>query len=168
MLQVYLSHRDALLGYAAQITGSRAEAEDVVQDAYVRLMGSTATAGSPHHLRNPAGYLYKIVRNLCLDTKRRSRAQVHDLPMSDPTWNASADEALLRDEVRCIEKALTRLPERTRTAFELHRLHGYTLQETAAELNVSAARVHQMIQTAMLHCAAELRDGDVDRKETDA
>lgn len=170
MLQLYLSHRAALLSYAAQITGSRADAEDVVQDAYIRIMGQIAAdSAEPRPIRNPAAYLYKVVRNLCLDRGRRARTREDDTPAAAGiAWSTPEHDALIRDEVRRVERALGRLPERTRQAFELHRLHGYTLQETARVLNVSVPRIHQLVRAAMTECARELEGNDVEGQGTSA
>lgn len=70
-LQLYLSHRAALLDYAAPIVGCRARAEDVVQEAWLRFSRQDDSAD----IRHPASYLYRIVRNLALDQTRRNATE---------------------------------------------------------------------------------------------
>ena len=59
-------------------------------------------------------------------------------------------------ELTLIAAALAQLPTRTRTAFELHRLRGYTLEQVARELDITAGMAHQAIRTALSRCAAAL------------
>jgi len=66
------------------------------------------------------------------------------------------------DELRLIADALAQLPAHTRMAFELHRLRGYTLEQVARELDITAGVAHQAIRTALSRCAAAL-DGATKR-----
>lgn len=65
-LALYAAHRNALLNYASTITGDRVNAEDVVQEAWVRC----AAAVAPRE--NPLSYLYRVVRNLAIDGRRKA------------------------------------------------------------------------------------------------
>ncbi|WP_312256785.1 sigma-70 family RNA polymerase sigma factor [Stutzerimonas nitrititolerans] len=156
---LFVSHRKALVDYAAPITGCRAQAEDVVQDAWLRF--SQVKQGD---LAQPLAYLYRIVRNLALDFTRsagRSQRQndTEELFEQMPAVTPSPEQQLSRqDELRLIAEAVARLPERTRVAFEMHRLGGYTLQQIAAHLNISVGLAHQLVRTALSHCAACLDD----------
>jgi len=153
-LQLYLTHRAALLDYATPIVGCRARAEDVVQEAWLRFSGQDEKAD----IRHPASDLYRIVRNLALDLTRRTATErvqpggdelLNDLPSS----SASPErEVSSQNELEAISRALAQLPERTRRAFEMHRLGGFTLQQVAAALGVSTALVHQLVHDALRHC----------------
>jgi RNA polymerase sigma-70 factor (ECF subfamily) len=159
-LKLYLANRAALIDYAAPIVCDRLRAEDVVQEAYIRfVVGEKARDGAP--IANPIGYLYRIVRNLALDWARRAAVE---LPLSDPgqverlaAAQPSAEQSVLaREDLRRLAEALLELPERTRLAFNLHRLEGRTLEEVAARLDVSIVRAHQLVKAAILHCARRL------------
>jgi len=65
------------------------------------------------------------------------------------------------DELTLIATALAQLPADTRTVFELHRLRGYTLEQIARELDITAGMAHQAIRTALSRCAVML-DGQPD------
>lgn len=154
-LDLYLSHRRALIDYARSIAGGRAQAEDVVQDAWLRF----ADTRSDHTLSNPLGYLYRIVRNLALDAGRRlateqrepeSATRLGELVASTPSPEAQVCD---EDALQMIAKALLELPDRTRIAFEMHRLGDYTLQQIAQHLGVSVGLVHSLVRDAMTHCA---------------
>ena len=148
------------MSYASRILGNRAEAEDVVQEAYLRL---DAAAGR-RPLDEPVGYLYRIVRNLALDLRRRlSRdrdRQIRDaeavavvLAAERPSPEA---EALARDELRVVAEALDELPERTRQALELHRFGGCTFKVIAAELDISVGLAHALVIQGLEHCRERL------------
>ena len=64
-LRLYLAHRAALIDTAAPIVGCRSRAEDVVQDAYLKLDDDTPG------IRNPLSYMFRLVRNLAIDRARR-------------------------------------------------------------------------------------------------
>ncbi|MBK5004641.1 sigma-70 family RNA polymerase sigma factor [Pseudomonas sp. S32] len=159
-LQLYLAHRAALLDYASPIVGCRARAEDVVQEAWLRFSRQDADTKISH----PASYLYRIVRNLSLDHTRRMATEkvqpggeemLTDLPSSC----ASPEQAVTQqDELAVISRALEALPERTRVAFEMHRLGGFTLQQVATHLGVSVSLVHQLVHDALRQCMAQLEE----------
>jgi len=160
-LQLYLTHRHALVDYAAPIVGCRAKAEDVVQDAWLRFSQGADNA-SP--LLQPVGYLYRIVRNLSFDLNRRvtlenrhtSRDELLDEHVSHTP--SPEQEALHLDELRKLQHALSRLPERTRRAFTLHRLQGLTFQHISTELGISVSLAHQLVRDALTYCAEQMSD----------
>lgn len=159
-LQLYLAHRPALVDYAAPIVGCRARAEDVVQEAWLRFSRQADEAD----IRHPASYLYRIVRNLALDQTRRSATEKaqpggDELLAELPASTASPEQAVSQQsELAAISRALEELPLRTRTAFEMHRLGGHTLQQVANHLEVSVSLVHQLVRDALAHCLAQLED----------
>ena len=161
-LSIYLAHRQALVNYASGIIGNRTQAEDVVQEAYIRFSAADEESRQGAPIDRPVNYLYRIVRNLALDWARRASREtpvaVDTSDLVTITNDApSAEEALLyRDELRVVAQALSELPERTRLAFNMVRLEGRSLQEAADRLGVSAVRVHQLVKEAVLHGARKL------------
>jgi RNA polymerase sigma factor (sigma-70 family) len=160
-LQLYLTHRHALVDYAAPIVGCRAKAEDVVQDAWLRF---NQGADNANPLTQPVGYLYRIVRNLAFDLNRRTslenRHTTREDALDEHISNTPSPEqqALHVDELRKLQHALSRLPERTRQAFILHRLQGLTFQQIGAQLGISVSLAHQLVRDALTYCAEQLSD----------
>lgn len=163
MLTVFVANRRDLVNYASRIVGDHASAEDVVQEAYVRL----DTAARERLLAEPLAYLYRIVRNLALDTRRRlgrERARVLSAAEADceqiiedrpaPDAHASTEQ-----ELRRVSAALDELPERTRIALEMHRFGGCTFREIAAHLGISVGLAHALVVEALEHCRRRLCDG---------
>ena len=157
----YLAHRDGLVRYVHTITGDRDQAEDVVQEAYVRL-GQTL---AKRLIDDPGRYLFRIVRNLALDGRRRgrrdSRFYVADpdilIEQAGDEQPSPETETLARDEYERLLVALAELPERTRIAVEMHRFGGAKLREVAAELGVSISVAHQLVVDGVAHCRDRLR-----------
>ena len=170
-LDLYLAHRGALIDYAQPIVGCRSRAEDVVQEAYLRFAHADRERAAPEQIRHPAGYLYRIVRNLALDWVRH-RALEGDAPAPDqidnlPTAAPTPEQTVLdRDQVRRLMAALGELPARTRLAFEMRRLEGRTFPEIARHLDVSVGFAHRLVKQALTHCASRLEEpGRLDRRE---
>lgn len=104
------AYQDELFRFAAFRTGSRADAEDVVQDAFLRF----AAAEAP--IANPRAYLYRCVANACCDLGRRPR------PEPLPGHIAAEADDDLREEADRIERLLDRLPEEQAEVIRLHTL----------------------------------------------
>ena len=136
-------HRKRLLGLAYRMLGSRSDAEDVVQDAYLRF---AATAD----IRNPEAFLVTVVTRLCLDRLKSAQAQreIYVGPwLPEPVFDAdglSADAATeLADDLSfALMLALDRLSPLERAAFLLHDVFDRPFAEIAATLdrNESACR----------------------------
>jgi RNA polymerase sigma factor (sigma-70 family) len=159
-LQLYRTHRAALVSYASGITGSRAHAEDVVQEAWLRI--EQAERGRP--LERPLNYLYRIVRNLALDGGRHRTVEQRyfqgdaDQTVSEiPEGRSSAEDALIaQEDLKRVLAALAELPERTRTAIEMHRFGGCKLKEIAEHLGISLSMAHHLIKDGVRQCQRAL------------
>lgn len=158
---IFIGNRRALVEYAAGLVGSRTLAEDVVQEAWLRFDGAT----EKHFIREPLNYLYRIVRNLALDRRRRAFREnrifasigIEDAAVVSLDQPATPEtEALFRDELRQLELALASLPERTRIAFEMHRFGGARLREIAGYLGISLSMAQVLVDDALEHCKREL------------
>jgi RNA polymerase sigma-70 factor (ECF subfamily) len=168
LLNLYLTHRSALINYATRIVGSRVWAEDIVQDAYLRIAamdpGEKSIVGCDKQtqIARPVAYLYRIVRNLAADwSRRRSTEGVggQSAEAIDSVVAASPSpehELIYRQQVRLLAEALAELPERTQIAFAMHRLDGYTLQVIADQLGISVTLAHQLVRNALTHFAERL------------
>ncbi|MDE1146586.1 MAG: sigma-70 family RNA polymerase sigma factor [Azospirillaceae bacterium] len=160
---LYEAHRAALVAYACGITGNQASAEDVVQDAWLRLH----QAEPARALDRPLNYLYRIVRNLAIDGRRRARlerawgdddlASIAERVPSDAPSPENAVQA--SGELRQLLSALDELPERTRRALILHRAEGRTLKEVAAALGISVGLAHGLVADGLKHCARRVPRG---------
>ena len=160
-LKLFVTQRRALIDYASSITGSRSQAEDLVQEAWLRF--DEASRG--RFLEDAKGYLYRIVRNLAFDQHRRIARESRLIAQTDlkqasetcPDDTPTPETvALFKDEVRCVMEAMAELPERTRIAFEMHRLGGATLKEIAAFLGISVSLAQLLVTDGADHCKERL------------
>lgn len=162
LIDVYAAHRVDLVRFAANLTGSVAAAEDVVQEAWLRL----GAADARQTLEEPLGYLYRIVRNLALDGRRRQGFEQRHFIEGAEAWaeqtpsEASSPEAAAaaRADLRRVSEALDALPERMRIAVEMHRLGGAKLKEVAACLGISVTAAHQLVSEGVYRCRLALGD----------
>lgn len=155
LLDVFFEQRQRLIGLAARITGCRSHAEDIVHEAFMKV--DDADTSEP--IRSQASYLTRVVRNLSIDHYRRrqfeERWMTHDdEEIEAPAHHTKTPEALVSDQqvLERVSGALADLPERTRYAFEMCRIHGMKQKEIAKILGVSPPLVHAMISEALLHC----------------
>ncbi|MEE4450830.1 RNA polymerase sigma factor [Novosphingobium resinovorum] len=161
-------HRAALVCYARPIVRDRAEAEDVVQEAFLRLAGSSDRSrdgAARAEVRNPLSYLYRIVRNIALDKVRRDRIErrEEEAPqwwMLPPQAPSPEDEAARAQMIERIEHVLGEMEPRMRLALEMNRFEGFTLQEIAQRLGVSVATVHRLVRDALTRVALMLGEDE--------
>lgn len=157
LVAVFIEQRTRLTHIARKIVGSAEIAEEITQEAYLKLMqGSCATV-----VDRPFCYCCQIVRNLALDHCRRQtlestyRVHTEDGELPQVAGVGTPDQSLHEHCVfEAIEDALAALPLRTRHAFELHRVSGLTQREVARELGCSATLVNFMLKDAMAALAA--------------
>jgi len=142
-------HRGRLLGLAYRMLGSRSDAEDIVQDAYLRFAGA-------QDVRNAEAFLVTVVTRLCLDRLKSARAQreVYVGPwLPEPVFDAeglSADAATeLADDLSfALLLALDRLSPLERAAFLLHDVFDTPFSEIAAMLDRTEAACRQLASRA--------------------
>jgi RNA polymerase sigma-70 factor (ECF subfamily) len=126
---LFNEHRGSLVDYATGIVGSRAQAEDLVQEAFIRFAPVQATGSA---VEQPLAYLYRIVRNLALDSTRRKALERRQREGEPAWWMVPAAPRTPEQELRHrqnldrVEQALRELPKEMRLAVEMHRLGGYT------------------------------------------
>lgn len=151
---LFMASRPALLRFMQLRGVSADEAEDLVQELYLKLEG--LTHGS---IAEPRAYLYRMADNLMLDRRRaavrrmrreelwsQTRPGSQDSP-GDPT--VAADDALIaRHQLQIVESALARLPERTLEIFRRFRIEGERQKQIAASLGISVSAVEKHLQRA--------------------
>ena len=164
-------HRRRLLGLAYRMLGSLAEAEDAVQDAYLRWHGVDRD-----DVKDPRAFLTTATTRICLDVLRSARARREEyvgpwLPEPVVDTKALAPDAqteLAEDLSIALLLALDRLSPLERAAFLLHDVFDCSFSEVASALGRSEAACRQLATRARTHVReARPRDESVARDRGD-
>lgn len=153
---LYRDHHPWLLAWLRRTQSCPQRAEDLSQDAFVRLLNRDE-AQAP---REPRALLLTIARGLLIDSYRRNdldQAYLATL-QAQPEGEYPSPEAqtLALEALRRIEAHLARLSSRARRAFLLSRLDGLTHAQIAEQLGVSVPRVRQYLAQGLTQCYAAL------------
>jgi RNA polymerase sigma-70 factor (ECF subfamily) len=149
-------HLGSIVSVARRMLRDDAEAEDVAQEAFLRLWRSGATLEI-----GPAGirpWLRRVVSNLCLDRVRgQGRMKVvEELPeVPEPAKQLAALES--QDVQRRVGTAMEKLPERQRLALTLFHFEGLSQIEIGNILGVSDEAVESLLSRARRQLKAELK-----------
>src|SRR4051794_16939541 len=142
-------YRQRLLAYTRQMLGpSRTDAEDVLQDVFLRAYGALRQDERPVTLR---AWLYRVAHNRCIDHLRRPvppAAEVFQLsrtPAHDPS-----DETQRREDLRRLVADLQRLPEQQRSALLMRELDGLTYAELADVLGTTIPAIKSLLVRARI------------------
>jgi RNA polymerase sigma-70 factor (ECF subfamily) len=159
-----LGYADALFRLAYHLTGSDADAEDLVQDTYARALGATTRFVEGTNLK---AWLFRILRNAYIDDYRRARANPVDAGFDDDDPRLQAPQELLRDDQELerlrsvvaedIEAALATLSPDARTIVLLD-LEGLTESELAGVLGCAPGTVKSRLTRARVALRQKLRD----------
>lgn len=147
-------HAGRALGLARRILGNEAAAEDIVQDAFLRVWTHAPRWRPEAAFRT---WLYRIVFNLCLNAKRRPP----DLPLdaAGDVAHPAADTRLeARERDRRLAAAVGALPERQRAAIVLTYQEGLSNAEVAAVLDTSVSGIETLLVRAKRALRAALED----------
>lgn len=140
-------HLQPILACAWRILGDRAEAEDVAQETFVRLLRK-APEWRPD---GPAlrAWLLRVATNLCID-RRRVRARISPMP-DDVDQLEDRGKAPLEDDLairHAVRSAVADLPDRQRAVLVLVHFQGFSGQEAANALGVSGEAVESLLSRA--------------------
>jgi len=154
--QLSRRHLPAMLGLARRILGNAADAEDVAQEAMLRVW-THAPRWQP--LAAFRTWLTRIVVNLCLDRKRRTQWVDLDAvgEIVDPTPGA-ADVAEQSERERALTAAIATLPARQRTAIMLTYTEGMTNAQVAEVLDTSVSAVETLLIRGKQNLRAKLSE----------
>jgi RNA polymerase sigma factor (sigma-70 family) len=156
---IFDRYRQRLFAYTRQMLGgSRQDAEDALQDVFLRAYGALRANDRPVSLR---AWLYRVAHNRCIDQLRRpapAQADVFDLsrtPLRDPI-----EESARREDLRRLVEDVQRLPEAQRSALLMREMDGLSYQELADALEVTVPAVKSLLVRARIGLveAIEARD----------
>jgi RNA polymerase sigma-70 factor (ECF subfamily) len=155
------AERQRLIRLAYRMTGSLADAEDVVQDAWLRWARA-------EDVDAPAAWLTRVVTRLCLDHLKSARVRRETYVgawLPEPLLGTTEPEGLADDLTVTLMLAMERLSPLERAAFLLHDVFDVDLAEVAKTLDRAPATVRQLAARARRHVAEARPRYPVDAQE---
>ena len=152
-------YRQRLLAYMRQmLSGSRPDAEDALQDVFLRAHAALRADERPISLR---AWLYRVAHNRCIDHIRRPQAVPTEL--ADLSEGTAADplvEAERREDLRRLVADVRRLPAPQRSVLLMREMEGLTYAELAGAMNTTIPAIKSLLVRARMGLveAAEARD----------
>ena len=149
---LFLASRPALLRFLRARGATADEAEDVVQELYLKLAAQPTGA-----VAEPRAYLYRMADNLMLDRRRAAmRRERREERWSDEATAFSGvslapptEQALIaQQELHLVSAAMAQLPERTVEIFRRFRIDGERQRAIAADVGISVSAVEKHLQRA--------------------
>ncbi|MEQ1492930.1 MAG: RNA polymerase sigma factor, partial [Terricaulis sp.] len=161
LTSTYLSKRAQLVRFFTVRTSSSAEAEDIVQEIFMKIAGLDSAA-----IENHAAFLYKLGTNVMLDrvrSKRRSEAresayfdvEFGDGSQADPAASAPSPEDAWQSKRRLEEvmRVLDSFPPQRHRVFTMHKIDGQSYSEVAQALGISKSAVEKHMMAALKQLA---------------
>ncbi len=137
---VYNTYADLLYRIALAKLCNSADAEDAVQDVFLKYMARSPVFFNENHEK---AWFIRVTINQCCDIARR-RSYHPSLTLDDITDIAAEDEGCISE----LMDKLSRLPEKYRETVALHCLEGFSLSETANILGISLSATKMRISRA--------------------
>lgn len=152
-IRVFEANRSRLIRLAYRMLGSVAEAEDIVQDAWIRWQRADR-----EEVREPAAFLTRTVTRLCLDAMKSARTRRETYVGSwlpEPIVEPEEEKTLPLDELTLtLMLVLERLSPLERATFLLHDVFDIPMDEVAVTLKRDTAAVRQLAVRARKHVRA--------------
>ena len=151
-------HKDGLVAYLARLTGSPDRAQDLAQEAFLRLLSATGSYREQGHL---AAFLYRIATNLVRSEARRERRWrrlVPEIrrPASEPAPPAGPHRLLQRELQDRLAEAVARLPVSLRAPLVLYEIEEWSQRDIARALGCREGTVKSRLHRARARLRQEL------------
>ena len=150
----YTEHRSELIAHASRILKDRAKAEEVIQDALIKVMLAAPELESTDHA---LGYMHRTIENLCIDIFRIEGRRPNLVVLDDAsaelesTWVDNEDHVdviAAADDAAIVRQALAMLSPAERAALVMWEMEGRSTSEIAAELGIKESAVRHTVSRA--------------------
>ena len=150
----YTEHRSELIAHASRILKDRAKAEEVIQDALIKVMLAAPELESTDHA---LGYMHRTIENLCIDIFRIEGRRPNLVLLDDSsaelesTWVDNKDHVdviAAADDAAIVRQALAMLSPAERAALVMWEMEGRSTAEIAAELGIKESAVRHTVSRA--------------------
>ncbi len=150
----YTEHRSKLVAHASRILKDSARAEEVIQDALIKVMLAAPELESADHA---LGYMHRTIENLCIDIFRIEGRRPNLVVLDDAsaelesTWVDNKDHAdviAAAEDAAIVRQALAMLSPAERAALVMWEMEGRSTEEIAAELGIKESAVRHTVSRA--------------------
>ena len=150
----YTEHRSELIAHASRILKDSAKAEEVIQDALIKVMLAAPELESTDHA---LGYMHRTIENLCIDIFRIEGRRPNLVVLDDAsaelesTWIDNEDHVdviAAADDAAIVRQALAMLSPAERAALVMWEMEGRSTAEIAAELGIKESAVRHTVSRA--------------------
>jgi RNA polymerase sigma factor (sigma-70 family) len=150
----YTEHRSELVSHASRILRDSAKAEEVIQDALIKVMLAAPELESTDHA---LGYMHRTIENLCIDIFRMEGRRPNLVVLDDAsaelesTWVDNEDHVdviAAADDAAIVRQALAMLSPAERAALVMWEMEGRSTSEIAAELGIKESAVRHTVSRA--------------------
>ncbi len=156
---LFHDYYEPLCQYAFSFLNDREDAEEVVQNSFVRIWEKRKEISIQTSAK---AYLYRMIRNSCLNEiqHQKVKSQHQELTKMDSSGMEQASDAMaIRGELeQKIRFAMEKLPEQCRIVFSLSRFEELKYKEIAAQLNISVKTVENQMGKALKIMRQELKE----------
>lgn len=170
--RLYAVHRNPLHRFISKKMKQHDEAEDVVQETFVRLSNKESTAAKGLAAADsPVAYLYRIASNLAIDRLRQQKAHCDEgdkLPIDDSIQSPQptlSHQIVSSEQLLQLEVAVGNLPMKCRQVFVLHKFRQMKYREVARHLDISVSAVEKHMMKALTRLQEELESIDYESQE---
>lgn len=161
-----LPHEADVRAWLRRSLVSEVEVEDIIQEAYCRLLTLKGTA----HIATPRAYFFTTARTVVVDHMRRSRVVRMETVTEIEALNVVLDDpspervAAGRRELERVRRLIAALPDRCRRVFELRKIEGLSQREIASALGVTETIVENDVVKGQRLILKALAEGEMSRQ----
>lgn len=161
--ELFREHNRTLLAFLQCRLGSLADAQELAQEAYVRMLAME----HPERIEEPRAFLFRIAANLSVDRLRMRKLRgdtVDEVPEAEPDLHLAPlpeRHAAALEQWQDMHVALRELPAKTRRAFVLHAIEGRDFETIAQSMNLSARMVRYHVTRALEYCRARVEEREM-------
>jgi RNA polymerase sigma factor (sigma-70 family) len=160
--RLFREHNEALIRFLRGRVGSRNEALEIAQEAYVRLL-SLDQPGAVSYLR---AFLFKTAANIAIDRRRRDQSYnrvTGGQLFTEFSENRTPERQVAAQQtLRHLSSVIESMPAKCQASFVMSQIHGLDAATIASQLGITDSMVRKYVVRALLHCRQQM---DLERND---